>query len=58
MPFFLILQKQFPAFSLALSSTAAKKHNVTPLDAMEFFKTNTYASEMKMWGRNAGSSEG
>lgn len=56
--FFLILQKPVPAFSLALSSTAAKKHSVTPLDAMEFFKTNTYASEMKMWGRNAGSSEG
>lgn len=44
--------------ALFFSQLLQNKHNITPLNVMEVFKTNTNAIELKMWGRNAGSSEG
>lgn len=48
--------KHLPEF--ILSQLLQNKHCVTPLNAMEVFKANTNAIELKMRGRNARSSEG
>lgn len=50
--------QQLPEFSLILSQLLQNKHYITPVNAMEVFKANTNAIELKMRGRNAGSSEG